>query len=148
MTLRHQILQRGALAVTEHQDLVFREDDAPPAEPTPAPKGAARREGRSFDPVLLFRYSALTLNGHRIHYDADYARGVEGYPGLVVHGPLLAQLLMLTAQRHLGPLAGFAFRGRAPLCLPEKATFEMAGPQLWVAGEDGRLCMEAQATPA
>jgi 3-methylfumaryl-CoA hydratase len=98
--------------------------------------------------VLLFGYSALTLNGHRIHYDADYARDTEGYPGLVVHGPLLAQLLMLMAERRLGPLAGFAFRATAPLCLPERATLAGNGTAFWVAGEDGRQCMAAEAAPA
>ncbi|MEM6823928.1 MAG: MaoC family dehydratase N-terminal domain-containing protein, partial [Pseudomonadota bacterium] len=90
VTLRHEIRQRGTLVVTEDQDLVYRETSAGPANPTRAPLGAEVRERRAFDPVTLFRYSALTFNGHRIHYDADYARGVEGYPGLVVHGPLLA----------------------------------------------------------
>ncbi len=148
VTLRHEIHQRGGLALTEDQDLVYRPEGAPAGTPPRAPLSAEAREKRRFDPVLLFRYSALTLNGHRIHYDADYARDIEGYPGLVVHGPLLAQYLMLMATRHLGPLAGFSFRATAPLCLPEIATFALAGTRLWVAGEDGRQCMEAEAVPA
>jgi 3-methylfumaryl-CoA hydratase len=145
VTLRHEIRQRGALALTEDQDLVYRAADAPRGTPTAAPGQGQHRETRQFDPVQLFRYSALTLNGHRIHYDADYARGIEGYPGLVVHGPLLAQYLMLLAERRLGRLSNFAFRATAPLCLPEAGTFAGAGNAFWVAGEDGRQCMIAEA---
>ncbi len=146
VTIRHEIRQRNGLAVTEDQDLVYRPADAPVADPVAAPTAAQHRDGVRFDPVLLFRYSALTLNGHRIHYDADYARGAEGYPGLVVHGPLLAQSLMLMAETHRGPLSGFAFRGASPLCLPETATLSMTDSTLWVTGEDGRLIMSAEAS--
>ena len=145
VTLRHEILQRGTLAVTEDQDLVYREPGTRAADPPRAPLGAALRERRTFETLTLFRYSALTLNGHRIHYDADYARDVEGYPGIVVHGPLLAQHLMLMAERQLGRLSRFAFRATAPLCLPEAATLASGGGAYWVAGEDGRQCMVAEA---
>jgi 3-methylfumaryl-CoA hydratase len=94
---------------------------------------------------LLFRYSALTFNGHRIHYDLDYARDVEGYGGLVVHGPLLAQLLMLKAERELGPLKTFQFRATAPLMHFETARMCRKGREFWVEGPDGRLCMTASA---
>lgn len=146
VTVRHEIRQRNGLAVTEDQDLVYRPGDAPGAAPVAAPTAAQHRETARFDPVLLFRYSALTLNGHRIHYDADYARDTEGYPGLVVHGPLLAQRLMLMALGRLGTLNGFSFRGFSPLCLPETATLCMAGTALWVVGEDGRQIMTAEAS--
>ncbi|MFL6697874.1 MAG: MaoC family dehydratase N-terminal domain-containing protein, partial [Vitreoscilla sp.] len=96
VTLRHELASGGALAVTEEQDIVYRghplAGSAPPAM-KPAPLEAAWRREIHPDPVLLFRYSALTFNGHRIHYDRPYATGIEGYPGLVVHGPLLATLL-------------------------------------------------------
>ncbi|WP_299295447.1 acyl dehydratase [uncultured Tateyamaria sp.] len=148
VTLRHEVWQGGALCLTEWQDLVYREDpdaDAPRPVPPDAPTGAeAEREVR-FDATLLFRYSALTFNGHRIHYDQPYARAVEGYDGLVVHGPLLAQHLMLMAQDGLAPLESFAFRAVSPLMHHEAATLCRAGRKLWVRGPDGRLCMQAEA---
>ncbi|WP_372570672.1 acyl dehydratase [Ruegeria jejuensis] len=147
VTLRHDYHQGGRLCVTEWQDLVYREDPAPGASP-PAPPVArtdeAERRIFQFDSTLLFRYSALTFNGHRIHYDLDYAREVEGYAGLVVHGPLLAQLLMLFAQDLCGPLARFGFRATAPLTHTETAELCLKDQALWVRGPDGRLCMEAQ----
>ncbi len=99
----------------------------------------------SFDTTQLFRYSALTFNGHRIHYDLDYARRVEGYAGLVVHGPLLAQLLILLAEEMLGGLASFSFRATAPLMHHETAELCWKDGALWVRGPDGRLCMQAHA---
>lgn len=148
VTLRHEITQEDAPKVTEWQDLVYREDPDPKA-PAPRPPEAPRDEesarSRGFDETLLFRYSALTFNGHRIHYDLDYARDVEGYPALVTHGPLLAQLLMLMAEDELGPLRAFAFRATSPLTLPDPATFCRKGTSLWVRARDGRQCMTAQA---
>lgn len=145
VTLRHEIRQRGGLSLTEDQDIVYRPAGAPGSRPPAAPGPAEIVERRAFDPVLLFRYSALTMNGHRIHYDADYARDVEGYPGLVVHGPLLAQYLVLMAVHRLGAVGTFSFRATSPLCLPERAIFASAGQTFWVAGEDGRQCMVAEA---
>ncbi|WP_127901942.1 FAS1-like dehydratase domain-containing protein [Solirhodobacter olei] len=145
VTLRHDITQRGMVCVSEWQDLVFRADPdpaAPTPEPPRAPDGAQAESRARFSTTTLFRYSALTFNGHRIHYDLDYCREVEGYPGLVVHGPLLAQILMLMAP---GPLRSFRFRATAPLFHFEEARFCRAGKRLWVAGPDGRLCMEAEA---
>ena len=136
VTLSHEIEQEGAVVLTERQDLVYREDGAPSAAPVPAPEGG---RALGFDPVLLFRYSALTLNGHRIHYDEPYATGVEGYGGLVVHGPLLATLMALEA----GAI-DFSFRGRAPLVCGEAARLGREGARLWVAGADGRMCMEGR----
>lgn len=148
VTLRHDIWQDGALCLTEWQDLVYRQDHdktAPRPTPPAARDDAETTEDVSFDATLLFRYSALTFNGHRIHYDLDYARDVEGYAGLVVHGPLLAQLLMLKATAELGPLASFSFRATAPLMHFETATLCRNGRDLWVAGPDGRQCMVAVA---
>ena len=150
VTLRHRIVQSGTLCVTEHQDLVYRDppQDRTPAPPPQAPTDETHAETARFDPTLLFRYSALTFNGHRIHYDADHARDTEGYAGLVVHGPLLAQRLIHLAEARLGPLAAFAFRGTSALTLPDTATLCLNGRRLWVRAPDGRLCMEASATPA
>ena len=151
VTLRHEILQDGTPCLSEWQDLVYREDPDPNAPRPDAPEARTdetdAREAR-FDSTLLFRYSALTLNGHRIHYDLDYARDVEGYDGLVVHGPLLAQLMILMATELMGPLATFAFRAASPLMHSESATICRNGQDLWVRGPNGRLCMSATATPA
>ena len=146
VTLRHEFRQDGTLCVTEWQDLVYRPEadpKAPPPHPQSAPPGAG--EAVRFDTTMLFRYSALTFNGHRIHYDETYARQTEGYDGLVVHGPLLAQLLMLKAAREVGPLTTFRFRGHSPLVHHEAAQICRDGSDLWVAGPDGRLVMQASA---
>ncbi|MEP1536236.1 MAG: MaoC family dehydratase N-terminal domain-containing protein [Paracoccaceae bacterium] len=147
VTLRHEIWQNDTLCVVEWQDLVYREDPDP-ARGKPIDAQARTdpetQQGLVPDTTLLFRYSALTFNGHRIHYDAEYARDIEGYPGLVVHGPLLAQLLMLKAQDELGALDTFAFRGVSPLRHDEHASLCRNGTDLWVSGSDGRLIMSAQ----
>ncbi|MGC1495290.1 MAG: MaoC family dehydratase N-terminal domain-containing protein [Sulfitobacter sp.] len=151
VTLRHEIYQDGDLCLSEWQDLVYREDpDANAIQPIPptARTDEETRDEMSFTSTLLFRYSALTFNGHRIHYDLEYARDVEGYDGLVVHGPLLAQFLMLKAVAELGPLGAFKFRATAPLMHFETATLCRAGSDLWVRGPDGRQCMVASASAA
>ncbi|MGR3563086.1 MAG: acyl dehydratase [Heliomarina sp.] len=148
VTLRHDIYQDGKLCLSEWQDLVYREDADPTADPAPiitARTDESDRRDMDFDTTLLFRYSALTFNGHRIHYDLDYARDTEGYDGLVVHGPLLAQVLMLMAQDLIGPLKRFSFRASSPLLHTERASFCRAGETLWVRGPDGRQCMTATA---
>ena len=104
------------------------------------------------DDVLLFRYSALTFNGHRIHYDRRYCNDVEGYPGLVVHGPLIATLLLDLLRRNLpdAKVASFSFRALSPIF--DVAPFTVKGRQdgrealLWAARNDGGLAMEANAT--
>lgn len=147
--LQHEITQGERLCVTEVHDLIYREDPAPgatPATPPRARKDAHYKQARDFSTTLLFRYSALTFNGHRIHYDLDYAKDVEGYPGLIVHGPLLAQALIDVATDRLGPLKAFRFRATAPLFHFETATLSQNGADLWVAGPDGRQCMVAEAT--
>jgi 3-methylfumaryl-CoA hydratase len=138
--LRHEIWQGATLCVTEYQDLVYREEadpTAPQPASMPAPHGG---DPVAFSSTLLFRYSALTFNGHRIHYDTDYARDVEGYGGLVVHGPLLAQLMMLRAM----PFGTFRFRGASALIAGENARIGQDGDRFWVAGGDGRLCMSGE----
>ena len=120
VTVAQQISQAGQLMVDEEQDLVYRAATAagPRApEPTEVVLPAEDERRVVVDPVLLFRYSALTYNGHRIHYDRDYAREEEGYPGLVVHGPLQA-LLMAEAARERRPevtAVEFSYRLVSPL---------------------------------
>lgn len=148
VTLRHHLMQDGVLCIDERQDLVYRPmpgDRPAPPEPPRVPADHAATGPLRFDATLLFRYSALTFNGHRIHYDLDHARGTEGYGGLVVHGPLLAQLLIHLAQERLGTLRRFRFAARAPLVHTETATLHRDDGHLWVRAEDGRLCMEAWA---
>ncbi len=123
LTVEHQILQRGVAVVSEQQDIVCREA-APPAGPAPAPGPeepvVPPADGEweiDVSPALLFRFSALTYNAHRIHYDRDYARDVEGYPGLLIHGPLQA-LAMAEAARSAESRGGdclFEYRLTAPL---------------------------------
>jgi 3-methylfumaryl-CoA hydratase len=127
IVMERQIRQRGRVVIDEQQDIVYRA--RPPAGPRPAGAGGAGRiippaDGErpiEISPTLLFRFSALTYNAHRIHYDRDYARDVEGYPGLVVHGPLqaLAMAEAARAARHRGgghlDARCFAYRLLAPL---------------------------------
>jgi len=106
VTVSHQILQDDRMVVDEEQDIVYRDAGAlPVVAGSPAPTQPDRQGGPGewqidTSPSLLFRFSALTYNGHRIHYDRDYARDIEGYPGLVVHGPLQALAMAEAARRH------------------------------------------------
>ena len=106
VTVRHEIAGADGPAITEEQDIVYRGTRASAVKPgrRPPPIAAARGAEVLPDPVLLFRYSALTGNGHRIHYDAGYVRGVEGYPGLIVHGPLQATWMAMTGGGTACPL--------------------------------------------
>lgn len=143
--IRHDIRQRGTIVLSEWQDVVYRQDGGETAERPIAPEGPAHEEVVSFDSTTLFRYSALTFNGHRIHYDDPYAKAVEGYDGLVVHGPLLAQHLMLLGTRMLGrPLSEVTYRATAPLIAPQQAALCWADGQAWVRGPQGEQCMVAQ----
>ena len=150
VTVQHVITGPHGAVLTEEQDIVYRgsEGDAvKPGEPAQPIDTAAAREVTP-DPVLLFRYSALTGNGHRIHYDADYVRGVEGYPGLVVHGPLQATWMAMLAAA-LGPLGRFSFRGRRPAFsgTPMQVEAWHAGTGLHLRTRDatGAVCMTADA---
>jgi 3-methylfumaryl-CoA hydratase len=157
VTVRHRVFAGGTLAVEETQNIVYRQAGgpvpAPEAKPfAPAPAGAWVREVTP-DPVLLFRYSALTFNGHRIHYDRPYATGEESYPGLVVHGPLLATLLMDLVRRNARrPVAGFSFRAMAPIfdTAPFRLLGQPEGDTVTIAAEraDGATAMQATATLA
>ena len=100
VTVRHEVSDAGGLVLADEHDIVYRGEAALAAPAIPAPEHAQWRREIRPDPVLLFRYSAVTFNGHRIHYDHPYATQVEGYPGLVVHGPLIATLLMDLLRRN------------------------------------------------
>lgn len=154
VTVRHELSQDGTLCIEEEQDIVYREAAAPGApKPTPpmAPDTAVRSETVSPDPVLLFRYSALTSNGHRIHYDRTYAREEEDYPDLVVHGPLTATLLQgFATQNAPGRLKRFDFRGMAPLFASRPFSLEAGEAAdgalpIWAKGPEGELAMQASA---
>src|SRR5690606_39059578 len=117
VTVRHEISGDRGLAIVDEHDIVYRGEAKAPPAPVPARAEAPwRREVRP-DPVLLFRYSAVTFNGHRIHYDHPYATGVEGYPGLIVHGPLIATLLIDLLRRNIpgASVRTFRFRALRPL---------------------------------
>ncbi len=153
VTVDHRIESAGRLVIEERQDIVYRGADAPRApgeRPEPAAPGTHRVVVVP-SAALLFRYSALTFNGHRIHYDAPYATGVEGYPGLVVHGPLQATMLVQLAERlHGRRPARFDFRSLSPLF--DDADFTLNADEdggdlrLWTAGVGGPVAMEARAS--
>jgi 3-methylfumaryl-CoA hydratase len=154
--VRHETYANGAKIVQERQTIVYREASSAPATPRPAdcaePPISDWQWHRTITPAepLLFRYSALTFNSHRIHYDLPYAQGEEGYRGLVVHGPLMATLLLDLAAHYLGAdaLRYFAFRGQAPAFAGEPLYLvgKQNGPTILLAalGGDGRTIMSAE----
>jgi len=153
VALEHRISGPEGLAIIERQDLVYRE----PATSTPAlPEPLSEvpvcdaHEVVMPDPVMLFRYSALTMNGHRIHYDRPYAMDEEAYPALVVHGPLQATLLAALAERYAArPLRTFDFRGQSPAFdgIPLYLCCSDGGEQFELASRQGAgPCMTATAT--
>jgi 3-methylfumaryl-CoA hydratase len=153
VTVRFEIKAGSRIVLTEEQDLVYREVDqgggSSVLDGGPLPV-TPWQETMTADEVLLFRFSALTFNGHRIHYDHPFVTGAEGYPGLVVHGPLLALLLArLATERNGGGLRRFSFRAQAPVFCNEAfslhGTPEGTGASLavWSAGRG--LAMTAQA---
>jgi 3-methylfumaryl-CoA hydratase len=156
--VEHRISTARGLAIVEEHDVVYREAPrtgsahAGASAATPPPGDALWRREIVPDDVLLFRYSALTFNAHRIHYDRPYVTGVEGYPGLIVHGPLQATLLLDLLRRELPDvrLREFSFRALAPLF--DTAPFTLNGrpgaggrAELWTAGPDGSAAMSAVA---
>jgi len=155
VTVRHQVMNAHGEAVTEEHDIVYRENPAPGAvPPTPAQAPTDETFSRAItpDPVLLFRYSALTFNGHRIHYDRSYVTEVEGYPGLIVHGPLIATLLVDLLRRELpgAVLRQFDFKAASPLF--DIHPFTVCGRRdvdgsvaLWARNHLGQLAMSARA---
>jgi 3-methylfumaryl-CoA hydratase len=154
-TVEHSISDAEGLAVVEEQDLVFRSAVPLPAraaEKAPEAPAAAWRRTVTPDTLTLFRMSALTGNGHRIHYDAPYAKGVEGYPGLVVHGPLQAMWMADLIRRHMPAgqrLGRFSFRGRRPAFVDRVLTvegwMESGMVELRTLDADGAVCMTAEA---
>ena len=144
--LVHEISTDRGLAIREEQDLVYRDmppQDAETPAPPAAPSDAVWRRAIRPDPVLLFRYSALTFNSHRIHYDRTYCMAVEGYPGLVVHGPLTATLLVdLVRREQPARIASFDFRAVSPLF--DTAPYAVAGAPS-ADGKSARVWAEAPA---
>jgi 3-methylfumaryl-CoA hydratase len=155
VTVQHAIANAFGVAVTEEHDIVYREAPraaAPPPPPQVAPRDEAFAREVVPDPVLLFRYSALTFNGHRIHYDRSYVTEVEGYPGLVVHGPLIATLLLdlLRRERPAARVHRFAFKALRPIF--DIHGFSVCGRpdgerryRLWARDHEGALAMQADA---
>ncbi|MDO9638306.1 MAG: MaoC family dehydratase N-terminal domain-containing protein [Pseudotabrizicola sp.] len=153
VTVDHAIYSGARAVIRERQDIVYRAADPPGAASVPGPAatpmGAFHRSVTPSAP-LLFRYSALTFNGHRIHYDLAYARDVEGYPGLVVHGPMQATMLVLYAQELRGKRpARFSFRNLSPVFDTDDFTLnadeDSGALRLWVRRADGAIAMEARA---
>ncbi len=155
VTVRHEVSNAKGVALSEEHDIVYRDAPAPGA-PAPAPQRPA--DEAQFereivpDPVLLFRYSALTFNGHRIHYDRPYVTQVEGYPGLIVHGPLIATLLVDLLRREVpqARIKRFAFTAVRPtfdihrfsVCGRREANGHL---KLWARDHEGWLTMRADA---
>jgi 3-methylfumaryl-CoA hydratase len=155
VSVQHEVTTPRGIAIRERQDVVYRDmtPSAPAAaKPAAAPPRAKHRESHMADEVLLFRYSALTFNGHRIHYDRDYVTKVEGYPGLIVHGPIQAAFLVEFAAKLHGGAAPkkFTYRGVQPLF--EGSEFSVnandndAGMELWTANAQGMPTMKGTAT--
>jgi 3-methylfumaryl-CoA hydratase len=155
--VKHELFCNGASspALSEFHDIVYREARQPgDAEPPPAaaPAGAPWQREIEPDDVLLFRYSALTFNGHRIHFDRRYVTEVEGYPGLVVHGPLIATLLMDLLRRHAPDADVASFRFKAVRPTFDQHAFRVNGwreghtVRLWAQDHQGWLTMDAVAT--
>ena len=156
----HETFANGSLAAVETQSIVYREAASTGQDLAPPPLGEGRFDAAGWDahrsltptPALLFRFSALTFNTHRIHYDAPYAETVERYRGLVVHGPLIASLLLQFAAAHLGAnrLRSFQFRGLSPAIADEPLHLVMrkgeAGYDLGAFADDGRQVTAASAT--
>jgi 3-methylfumaryl-CoA hydratase len=152
--VRHEFSTPAGLALSEEHDIVYRDapaSDAPQPAPTLAPTDEQFSRTIVPDPVLLFRYSALTFNGHRIHYDRSYVTEVEGYPGLIVHGPLIATLLMDLLRRKLpdATVKRFAFKAVRPTF--DIHPFTVCGKvdgktvTLWGRDHEGWLTMQATA---
>jgi 3-methylfumaryl-CoA hydratase len=159
VTVQHSIEAGGELKIEEEHDIVYRDEPqegARPPQPALAPEGETWRRTIDTDPVMLFRYSALTFNGHRIHYDYPYVTQVEGYPGLVVHGPLIATLLVDLVRREQphATLQSFAFKALRPTFAGQpftvcgKPSADGKTLDLWAKDHEGYLTMRATAALA
>ena len=155
VTVRHTISTGITAAVREEHDIVYRDaaktgDATPPGKP--APQSAVWQRSLTGDPVMLSRYSALTFNGHRIHYDLDYVKNEEHYPGLIVHGPLQTTLLLDLCRRHAArPLKKLDYRALHPVFHGERFTVngnpaaDGSSAELWTANAAGNLAMAGTA---
>ena len=151
LTLRHDIYAGETLCITDEADIVFREKSGN-SGPLPPGETRAAQVSRTIDPTaaLLFRFSALTYNAHRIHYDRDYAMKQEGYPGLVVHGPLLATLLVDHFRRHRphDRITTFEFRAQRPVFDLAPFTLNLIDTDMeadvWAADSDGYVAMSGK----
>ncbi|MDH1251946.1 MaoC family dehydratase N-terminal domain-containing protein [Comamonas thiooxydans] len=159
--VEHQFLNHDGLALVEEHDIVYRAaarpgDPVPPPQQPPLAGQAAWSRSIVPDDVLLFRYSALTFNGHRIHYDRRYVTQIEGYPGLIVHGPLIATLLLDLLRRQLPGARVVAFDFKAlrptfdlhPFSVHGKPREDGRTIDLWAQDHEGLLTMQATATVA
>ncbi|HLZ01714.1 MAG TPA: MaoC family dehydratase N-terminal domain-containing protein [Bradyrhizobium sp.] len=157
VAVEHVVTTPRGVAIRERQDIVYRDMDrslggapAAAAKAPPPPPVAKHRESHVSDPVLLFRYSALTFNGHRIHYDRDYVTKVEGYPGLIFHGPMQAALQIEFAAKLRGLVPKkFSYRGVQPLFegnFSVNANETAAGLETWTANSEGQPSMKGTAT--
>jgi 3-methylfumaryl-CoA hydratase len=152
VTVLHELFHAGALVLSEEHDIVYRN----PSEGRSVRAHEARPVAQFTKPftpdsTMLFRYSALTFNGHRIHYDVDYCRNVEGYDNLVIHGPLSATLLAGFAEEATGgELRSFSYRGLRPALLGAALTLNAAIQDdhvaVWTTLPDGGVSMQAEAT--
>ena len=153
VTVKHSFIKQSGLCLIEEQDLVYRDDPKPDSAAPTLPEAPVDFEiSREIvpNPTWLFRYSALTFNGHRIHYDVDYARDVEGYRNLVFHGPLSATLLLEMASEIAGKrqLESFSFRALSPLFADRAFSIHANkdGDELWIENPDGKLAITAKAS--
>ena len=156
VTVRHTISADGAVAVREEHDIVYRDAASPgeaPAQGKPAPASPAWQRSLIGDPVLLFRYSALIFNAHRIHYDIDYVKNEEHYPGLIVHGPLQTTLLLDLCRRHASrPVKTLDYRALHPVFHTERFTVngnpgaDGSSAEVWTANAAGCYAMTGKAT--
>lgn len=155
VTVRHTVLASGEIAVIEEHDIVYREaakPGEPPPQGRPAPQRAAWRRELVAGPVMLFRFSALIFNAHRIHYDIDYCREEEHYPGLIVHGPLQTILLLdLCRRNEARPVTRLDYRALHPVFHTERFTVngkpgaDGAKAELWTANATGSYAMTGTA---
>ncbi|MEM7226486.1 MAG: acyl-CoA dehydrogenase [Pseudomonadota bacterium] len=151
VTLHHRVSDGEGTCIEEEQDIVYRQASSGGASVAsePAPAVVPWRLPVTPDPVLLFRYSALTLNGHRIHYDHKYCTEEEGFPGLIVHGPLLATYMLELVRRYKPGLVARSFDFRAFSTIFDTAPFTVGGKpspdgasaELWIADQEGHLAL-------